>query len=139
MTIQQKNIETQANANAQAQKIASEAEVQKQQALMQSTMQLEEAKMMLGQKKMQQEAQIKKELMNHEFMINMRLKNMELNIGKQKETNKEDRKDERTRIQASQQSELIDQRNNNKAPKKFESMGNDSLGNLGNLGSFDPR
>ena len=137
--LQQKNIETQANANAQAQKIAAEAEVQKQQALMQSTMQLEEAKMMLGQKKMQQEAQIKKELMNHEFMINMRLKNMELNIGKQKETNKEDRKDERTRIQASQQSELIDQRNNNKAPKKFESMGNDSLGNLGNLGSFDPR
>ena len=137
--LQQKNIETQANANAQAQKIAAEAEVQKQQALMQSTMQLEEAKMMLGQKKMQQEAQIKKELMNHEFMINMRLKNMELNIGKQKETSKEDRKDERTRIQASQQSELIDQRNNNKSPKKFESMGNDSLGNLGNLGSFDPR
>jgi hypothetical protein len=137
--LQQKNIETQANANAQAQKVAAEAEVQKQQALMQSTMQLEEAKMMLGQKKMQQEAQIKKELMNHEFMINMRLKNMELNIGKQKETNKEDRKDERTRIQASQQSELIDQRNNNKSPKKFESMGNDSLGNLGNLGSFDPR
>ena len=137
--LQQKNIETQANANAQAQKIAAEAEVQKNQALMQSTMQLEEAKMMLDQKKMQQEAIIKKDLMNHEFMINMRLKNMELNIGKQKETNKEDRKDERTRIQASQQSELIDQRNNNKSPKKFESMGNDSLGNLGNLGSFDPR
>ena len=137
--LQQKNIETQANANAQAQKIAAEAEVQKNQALMQSTMQLEEAKMMLDQKKMQQEAIIKKDLMNHEFMINMRLKNMELNIGKQKETNKEDRKDERTRIQASQQSELIDQRNNNKSPKKFESMGNDSLDNLGNLGSFDPR
>ena len=137
--LQQKNIETQANANAQAQKIASEAEVQKQQALMQSSMQLEEAKMMLAQKKMQQEAIIKKDLMNHEFMINMRLKNMELNVTKSKETNKEDRKDERTRIQASQQSELIDQRNNNKSPKKFESMGNDSLGNLGNLGSFDPR
>ena len=137
--LQQKNIETQANANAQAQKIASEAEVQKQQALMQSSIQLEEAKMMLAQKKMQQEAIIKKDLMNHEFMINMRLKNMELNVTKSKETNKEDRKDERTRIQASQQSELIDQRNNNKSPKKFESMGNDSLGNLGNLGSFDPR
>ena len=44
--LQQKNIETQANANAQAQKIAAQAEVQKNQALMQSTMQLEEAKMM---------------------------------------------------------------------------------------------
>ena len=137
--LQQKNIETQANANAQAQKIAAEAEVQKNQALMQSTMQLEEAKMMLDQKKMQQEAIIKKDLMNHEFMINMKLKNMELNVAKSKETNKEDRKDERTRIQASQQSELIDQRNNNKAPKKFESMGNDTLGGLGDLGSFDPR
>ena len=137
--LQQKNIETQANANAQAQKIAAQAEVQKNQALMQSTMQLEEAKMMLEAKKMKEEALIKKELMNHEFMINMRLKNMELNIVKEKEGKKEDRKDERTRIQASQQSELIDQRNNNKAPKKFESMGNDSLGGLGDLGSFDPR
>ena len=48
---------------------------------------------------------IKKELMNHEFMINMKLKNMELNVNKQKEDGKEDRKDERTRIQASQQSQ----------------------------------
>ena len=95
--------------------------------------------MLLEAKKMKEEALIKKELMNHEFMINMRLKNMELNIVKEKEGKKEDRKDERTRIQASQQSELIDQRNNNKAPKKFESMGNDSLGGLGDLGSFDPR
>ena len=77
--------------------------------------------------------------MNHEFMINMRLKNMELNLANSKEKEKEDRKDERTRIQASQQSELIDQRNNNKPPKKFESMGNDSLGDLSNLGMFDPR
>ena len=128
--MQQENIETQANANAQAQKVAAEAEVQKNQALMASTMQLEEAKMMLEQKKMMAEAQIKKELMNHEFMINMKLKNMELNVNKSKETGKEDRKDERTRIQASQQSELIDQRSNNKAPKKFESVGNDNLGGI---------
>jgi hypothetical protein len=128
--LQTKNIETQANANAQAQKVAAEAEVQKNQALMASTMQLEEAKMMLEQKKMMAEAQIKKELMNHEFMINMKLKNMELNVNKSKETGKEDRKDERTRIQASQQSELIDQRSNNKAPKKFESVGNDNLGGI---------
>ena len=77
--------------------------------------------------------------MNHEFMINMRLKNMELNIGKQKETSKEDRKDERTRIQASQQSELIDQRNNAKPPKNFESSGNDILGGGMGLNQFDPR
>jgi hypothetical protein len=33
----------------------------------------------------------------------------------------ENRKDERTKIQASQQSELIDQRKNNSLPKDFES------------------
>ena len=136
---QEKNIQTQANANAQAQKVAAEAEVQKDQALTASKMQLEQGKAELEKTKLVHEAQIKKELMNHEFMINMRLKNMELQTVKEKEKGKEDRKDERTRIQASQQSELIDQRNNNKPPKKFESMGNDSLGDLGNLGMYDPR
>jgi hypothetical protein len=137
--LQERNIRTQADANAQAQKIAAEAEVQKNQALTQTQMQLEQGKAELDAKRLMQEAAIKKELMNHEFMINMRLKNMELNTVKEKEKGKEDRKDERTRIQASQQSELIDQRNNNKPPKKFESKGNDSLGDLGNLGMFDPR
>ena len=137
--LQERNIKTQADANAKAQQVAAQAEVQKNQALMQSTMQLEQGKADLESKKLIQEAQLKKELMNHEFMINMRLKNLELNVVKEKEKGKEDRKDERTRIQASQQSELIDQRNNNKPPKKFESMGNDSLGGLGNLGQFDPR
>jgi hypothetical protein len=84
------------------------------------------------------EAEIKRELMNHEFLINMKLKEMELKVLKEKEVNKEDRKDERTRIQASQQSEMIDQRTNSKPPKNFESMGNDTLGGI-DLGSFDPR
>jgi len=38
---------------------------------------------------------------------------------------KEDRKDERTRIQATQQSEMIAQRNNEESPKNFEQTGND--------------
>ena len=59
-------------------------------------------------------------------------------LGK-KETEKEDRKDERTRIQASQQSELIDQRNTQKPPKNFESAGNDILGGGFGLNAFDPR
>ena len=41
---------------------------------------------------------------------------------------KEDRKDERTRIQATQQSELIEQRKTGKPPRNFESSGNDALG-----------
>ena len=47
---------------------------------------------------------------------------------KERDKQKEDRKDERTRIQASQQSELIDQRKGDKPPKNFESAGNDILG-----------
>ena len=64
---------------------------------------------------------------------------MKANTAKNNETSKEDRKDERTKIQASQQSELIDQRNNNKPPKKFESSGNDIMGGGFGLNAFDPR
>ena len=57
---------------------------------------------------------------------------------KQREKQKEDRKDERTKIQATQQSEMIDQRNNKKPPKNFESSGNDLLGEGFDLGAFGP-
>ena len=85
------------------------------------------------------EANVKKELMDHEFQINMRLKQMDLDKTSNKEKEKEDRKDERTRIQASQQSELIEQRKTGAPPKNFESSGNDILGGGIGLGGFDPR
>ena len=113
---QQANIQAQAQANAEAQQVAAQAEVQKQEAITQQKLQLEKAKSSLEIEKLLQEVQLKKELMNHEFMINMRLKNMEMQTVNQKEKYKEDRKDQRTKIQASQQSELIDQRYSNIAP-----------------------
>ena len=64
---------------------------------------------------------------------------MEVESFKSREKQKEDRKDERTRIQATQQSELIDQRKSAKPPKNFESAGNDILGGGFDLGSFEPR
>ena len=106
---QQQNIQAQSQANAEAQQVAAQAEVQKQQALTESKIQLAQAEAQMESNKLQQEAALKKELMDHEFQINMRLKEMELESAKEKETVKEDRKDERTRIQASQQSEMIDQ------------------------------
>ena len=53
---------------------------------------------------------------------------------------KEKRKivDERTRIQASQQSEMIEQRQSGKPPKDFESVGNDVLGGI-DMSEFGPR
>ena len=88
---------------------------------------------------MSSEVQAKIKLMQIEFKMNMQLKNMEIENFKSKEGFKEDRKDERTKIQASQQSELINQRQNESPPKSFESSGNDILGGGFDLGSFEPR
>ena len=135
----QMNIQAQAQANAQAQQVAAQAEVQKQQALTQSKIQLESAKSQLELQKLQAEASLKKDLMNLEFQMNMQLHGAKNNIEKEKLKEKEDRKDERTKIQASQQSELINQRKNNLPPKKFESGGNDILSGDFDLGVFDPK
>jgi hypothetical protein len=86
---------------------------------------------------MQQEAEIKKQLMAEEFNYSMQLAKIKVNSEYEKEKEKEDRKDQRTKIQATQQSELIDQRKNDSLPKDFESSGNDVLGGFG-LGSFEP-
>jgi len=137
--VAQQNIEAQANANAQAQQAAAAAEVQKNQAITQSNIQLEQIKAQLESNKMLQEVSAKKELMQLEFQMNMQLKNIEVEGQKSREKEKEDRKDERTRIQATQQSELIDQRNSGKPPKTFESSGNDILGGGFDLGGFEPR
>jgi len=137
--IQQANIQAQAQANAQAQQVAAQAEVQKDQALFQTKAQLEQLKGQLEQQKMQQEVNAKKELMALEFNYNMQLKGIEVEGQKSKEKEKEDRKDERTKIQASQQSELIEQRQAGGAPKKFESSGNDIVGGGFGLGTFEPK
>ena len=137
--MQQQNIQAQAQANAQAQQVAAQAEVQKDQALFQTKAQLEQMKAQLDQQKMQQEVELKKQLMALEFQYNMQLKGIEVEGQKTKEAQKEDRKDERTKMQATQQSELIDQRKNDSAPKNFESSGNDILGGGFGLGTFEPK
>ena len=136
---QQQNMQMQSQMNQQAAQAASQAEVQKNQAVAQSQAQLEQMKAQLESQRMQQEVAHKKDLMGLEFQYNMTLKGADENGKILKEESKEDRKDERTRIQASQQSELIDQRNTGKPPKNFESAGNDIMGHGFDLGSFDPR
>ena len=137
--VAQQNIQAQAQANAQAQQVAAQAEVQKQQALTQSKIQLENAKSEMEMNKLMAEANLKKELMRLEFEMNMQLQGAKSNKESKKIKEKEDRKDERTKIQASQQSELNNQRKNNLPPKKFESGGNDILGGGFGLGTFDPK
>ena len=136
--MQQENIQVQAQANTQAQQAAAQNEVQKNQAISQSQAQLEQVKAELKSKQMELEVQHKMKLMQFEFEINQQLQQMNMKQIDMKDTVKEDRKDNRSKMQASQQSELIDQKQNNKPPKNFESSGNDILGGDFNLGKFDP-
>jgi hypothetical protein len=135
----ERNMQMQSQMNQQAAEAAMQAEVQKNQALTQNQTQLEQIKAQLESQRMMQEVQMKKELMALEFEYNMQLKNIEVEGSKGSNREKEDRKDERTKIQATQQSELIDQRNNKKPPKNFESAGNDILDGSFGLGDFGPR
>mgnify|MGYP003125580069 CR=1 FL=1 len=137
--LQLENIQAQSQSNAQAAQAAAEIEMQKDQALTRNKVQLEQAKAQMESQRMMQEVQMKKELMGLEFNFNMQLKGIEVDGMKNREKQKEDRKDERTKIQATQQSEMIEQRNSGKPPKNFESAGNDILGGGFDLGSFDPR
>ena len=137
--MQERNMQMQSQTNQQAAQAAAQAEMQKEQAKTAAQAELESLKAKLDADKMMQEAEIKKQLMQIEFDYNMQLRQADTQNANDKEAKKEDRKDERTRIQATQQSELIDQRNNAKAPKNFESAGNDTIGGGFDLESFDPR
>ena len=137
--MQQQNMQAQAQANMQAQQMAAQTEMQKDQALFQTKAQLEQLKGQIDTQKIQVEVDAKKQLMELEFQYNMQLKGIEVENAKRKEGEIEDRKDNRTKLQATQQSELIAQRQNDSAPVNFESGGNDTLGRGMGLGSFDPR
>ena len=136
--LQLENIQAQTNSNTQAAQSAAQVEIQKNQALNAGKAELMQIEAKMEAEKMQQEVMHKKELMGLEFQYSMQLKGIEVDGMKGREKEKEDRKDERTKIQATQQSEMIDQRNSGKAPKNFESAGNDILGGGFDLGSFDP-
>ena len=137
--IQQQNMQQQAQLNQQSAQVAAQADVQKNQALNAGKAELLQMEAQVESQRMMQEVQMKKELMALEFQYNMQLKGIEVDGVKDREKQKEDRKDERTKIQATQQSEMIEQRNSGKPPKNFESAGNDILGGGFDLGSFDPR
>jgi hypothetical protein len=136
---QLQNIQAQTESNTQSAQAATQAEIERDQALTQTKVQLEQLKAQLESQKLSQEAQLKKELMELEFQYNMQLKGIEVDGMKEREKQKEDRKDERTKIQATQQSEMIEQRNSGKPPKNFESAGNDIMGGGFDLGAFGPK
>jgi len=135
---QQANIQAQAQANAQTAESAALSEVQKQQALAQTEIQKMQAKMQFDIQKMEQEAQIKKLLMAEEFSYQMKLAQINADAMRSKINTIEDRKDSRLKTTATQQSELIDQRQNKTMPKDFESAGFDNLSGF-DLAQFEPQ
>jgi hypothetical protein len=135
---QQQNIQAQSQAQAQAAEKAALAETQKQQVLTEQKMQLEQAKSQFEVQRMEMEAQIKRQLMEQEFQYNMDLAKAQGEARRSNEAFKEDRKDERTKLQATQQSELINQRQNKSLPTNFESAGNDNLDGF-SLEQFMPK
>ena len=134
---QLENIEAQAAANAESAEKAALAEVQKNQAMAETEIQIEQAKSQFEIAKMEREAEIKKQLMAEEFNYDMELARLQGQVQQQKERAIEDRKDQRVKLQGTQQSELIDQRQNDLLPKDFESSGNDNLDGFG-LEQFGP-
>ena len=66
--------------------------------------------------------------MEIQFQYDLQLAQVDVQEVKRKEQYIEDRKDKRTKLQATQQSELIDQRKNDLLPKNFESDGLEGLG-----------
>ena len=136
--IQQQNMQAQAQSNAQLAEQTAMAEANKQQVLTEQNIGYEQAKSQFAIQKMEREAQIKQQLMELEFNYNMQLTQAQSKAKQQDEAFKEDRKDQRTEMQATQQSELIDQRKNDLLPKNFESAGNDTMGGFG-LEQFGPK
>ena len=135
---QQQNIQAQAQANAESAEKAAMFEVQKQQALTSEKVSIEQAKSQFEIQRMQAEAQIKRELMAEEFNYNIQLAQAQMGVQSQREQEIEDRKDQRIKLQGTQQSELINQRQTEGLPQDFESSGNDVLGGFG-LEQFGPR
>jgi hypothetical protein len=125
----QSNIESaQASAQSKAELIQIEGE---------SKSMIEQSRIAGEVEKMKMEADLKLMLMQREFEYQMQLKGIEVEGLKSKETMKEDRKDERTKLQATQQSKMIEQRKKDMSSINFESN-EDSLDAF-SLGEFEPR
>jgi len=118
--VQQQNIQMQAQANAKAAEQAAMSEVQKQEALANTQLQIEQGKSQFEIARMEKEAQIKRELMQVKHEFDMKLAQLDVEARTMKEQEIEDRKDKRTKIQATQQSEMISQRKNDTMPVDFE-------------------
>lgn len=127
----------QAQQNQQSQAMAAESKMQALQMETNSKIQIKQAEVAFDIELQNNEARLKEVLMQREFEMNMQLKGIDVSTLEKRETMKEDRKDKRVSQQSTEQSKLIDQRQNGLPPVNFESN-EDSLDGF-DLAEFDPR
>ena len=121
----QANLLEQTRAQGEAQEkataAAAKAEIEKQDASLKTQMRLEEIKTTGKAQILGQEAGIKERLMEKEFQYAMQLKQLEAQTKNAGQIIQENRKDDRARMQATHQSAMIDQKENQKPSQNFES------------------
>jgi hypothetical protein len=119
---QQANIQAQAAAQAETAEKTAMAEVQKQEAISGSKVQYEQARTQMEIQKMEVASQLKQLEMQQQFNYDLQLKQAESQASMQKDQIKESRKDQRIKMEGTQQSEMISQRKNDGLPIDFENQ-----------------
>jgi hypothetical protein len=123
---QQENIALQSQANQQAAQAAEQGKQQTILAESEAKAKLKQMEAKFEMERMQLEFQLKAQLIQMQKGMDGQIKDFEAQKQMDKERYKEDRKDQRTAKQATQQSKLIQQRNQDLDPIDFD--GQDALG-----------
>jgi hypothetical protein len=117
---QQANIAAQAGAQAETAERTAMAEVQKQEAISGSKVQYEQAKNQMEIQRMQIQSELEMQKMQKRFEFDLQLKQIEVETTTQKEQQIENRKDKRIKMEGTQQSKMITQRQNDGPSINFE-------------------
>ena len=133
---QMAQIQAQAQAQAETAERTAMAEVQKRQAMAETELQIEQGKAQYAIQKIEQEAVIKRQIMELQHQFDLELKQLEVDKMVEREKLIEDRKDERSKQEATQQSTLMNQRSNDLTPTDFKAPESQNLNGFG-LNQFE--
>ena len=116
----QANIRAQAESQAEANEKIAMNEVQKQEAISCSKVQYEQSRTQMEIQKMQIQAQLDQQKMQMQHQFDMELARLQAEAQGQKEQKREAAKDKRIKMEGTQQSQMINQRNQDLPPINFE-------------------
>ena len=119
----QANIRAQAESQADANEKIAMNEVQKQEAISGSKVQYEQARTQMEIQKMQTQAQLDMQKMQMQHEFDMQIAKVQADAQKAVNTQKEQAKDKRIKMEGTQQSKMIAQRKNDTEPIDFQMEG----------------